>query len=122
MARPVNKKTFPALVLQASQPVIVDVWADWCGPCHVLAPHFAAAEKALEGKARFVKLDAEKNQKLVKQYQVRNLPTLLIFKDGEVVDRSIGVVTKGAIVNKLKPFIKPEDRDDLPGRKWWKFW
>ncbi|HKK75542.1 MAG TPA: thioredoxin [Saprospiraceae bacterium] len=122
MARPVNKKTFLPLVLKSDKPVIVDVWADWCGPCHVLAPNFAAAEDILEGKVRFLKLDAEKNQKLVKKYQVRSLPTLLIFNEGEVVERSVGVITKGAIVNKLKPYLKEAELADLPARKWWQFW
>ena len=122
MAKPVNKKTFPSLVLKSSQPVIVDVWADWCGPCHMLAPNFAEAEKAMAGKARFVKLDAEKNQKLVKKYQVRSLPTLLIFQDGELVDRSVGVASKAAIIRKLKPFLSEEDQANLAGNKWWKFW
>lgn len=122
MPRPVTKKTFAALVLKSEVPVVVDVWADWCGPCHMLAPTFAAAEKDLDGKARFVKLDAEKDQSLVKKYKVRNLPTLLYFKDGELVDRSIGVVSKSAILGKVKPFLREEDRAALSGAKWWKFW
>jgi thioredoxin len=122
MARPINKKTFLPLVLKSEQPVIVDVWADWCGPCHMLAPNFAAAEKELEGKVRFLKLDAEKNQSLVKKYKVRSLPTLLIFKDGELVERSIGVASKAAIIRKLKPYLNEADQEALAGNKWWKFW
>jgi thioredoxin len=122
MPRPVTKKNFLPLVLKSDVPVVVDVWADWCGPCHMLAPTFEAAEKSLENKARFVKLDAEKNQSLVKKYKVRNLPTLLYFKDGELVDRSIGVVSKSAIINKIKPFLKAEDRSTMAVKKWWKFW
>lgn len=122
MAKPVTKKTFTPLVLKSSKPVVVDVWADWCGPCHMLAPTFKAAEETLDGKARFVKLDAEKNQSLVKKYKVRNLPTLLYFKDGELVDRSIGVVSKGAIINRLRPLLNAEDRETLKVKPWWKFW
>ncbi len=108
MPRQVNRKTFRPLVLNAETPVVVDVWADWCGPCHALSPNFAAAAEEAGDNARFVKLDAEKNQKLVKQYQVRSLPTILYFKDGEVVDRSTGVVSKGAILKRLRPLL-PED-------------
>jgi len=122
MARPITKKNFKAAVLNYDKPVVVDVWADWCGPCHMLAPNFKAAEEALDGKARFVKLDAEKNQSLTRKYQVRSLPTLLYFKDGKLVDRTSGVVGKGAIINKLKPLLSEEDRAELSTGKWWKFW
>lgn len=122
MARPITKKNFKAAVLNHDKPVVVDVWADWCGPCHMLAPNFKAAEEAVDGKARFVKLDAEKNQSLVRKYQVRSLPTLLFFKDGELVDRNVGVVSKGGIINRLKPLLNEEDRAELSSGKWWKFW
>jgi thioredoxin 1 len=123
MAKPITKKNFQAAVLRSSVPVVVDVWADWCGPCHALAPQFAAAEEKLKGKARFVKLDAEKNQKLVKQLKVQSLPTLLYFKDGKMVDRSTGVTSKQSIVKKLKPLLNAEDQAELKdGSSWWKFW
>ncbi len=121
MAIKVNKKNFQAIVLNSELPVVVDVWADWCGPCHMLAPHFAAAAEEMKGKARFVKLDAEKNQKLTKQLQVMNLPTLLYFKDGKLVDRNSGVVSKGAIISRLSPLLNKEDRPEKAG-SWWQFW
>ncbi len=122
MPRQVNRKTFRPLVLNAETPVVVDVWADWCGPCHALAPNFAAAAEEAGDNARFVKLDAEKNQKLVKQYQVRSLPTILYFKDGEVVDRSTGVVSKGAILKRLRPLLPEDAQAEVKGGSWWKFW
>lgn len=122
MPRQVNKKNFRTAVLRHDKPVVVDVWADWCGPCHALAPHFAAAAEALEGKARFVKLDAEKNQKLVKTYKVRGLPTLLFFKDGELVDRSTGLTSKAAILKRVKPLLSEEDRAEVKAGSWWRFW
>ncbi|MCB0099670.1 MAG: thiol reductase thioredoxin, partial [Caldilineaceae bacterium] len=67
MPQQINSKNFRTAVLNHSHPVVVDVWADWCGPCKMLAPQFAAAATELEGKARFVKLDADKNQKLVRK-------------------------------------------------------
>ena len=122
MPKPVTKKNFKAAVLSHAKPVVVDVWADWCGPCHMLAPHFAAAEKELDGKARFVKLDADKNQALTRKYNVRSLPTLLFFKDGELVARSSGVVSKNTIVKNLKPLLSEEDQEELKTGFNWKFW
>jgi thioredoxin len=122
MPRQINKKNFRTAVLRHDKPVVVDVWADWCGPCHALAPQFAAAADALEGKARFVKLDADKNQKIVKQYKVRSLPTILYFKDGELVDRSSGVTSKSAILRRVKPLLSEEDQAEVQAGSWWKFW
>ncbi|MCB0670224.1 MAG: thioredoxin [Saprospiraceae bacterium] len=122
MPRIVNKKNFDLAVLKHDQPVIVDVWADWCGPCKMLAPEFTAAEKALEGKARFVKLDADKNRKITKKYNVMALPSLLYFNDGKLVDRSSGVVSKDHIVKRVKPLLNEEDRKQLKGGFSWRFW
>ena len=122
MPRPITKKNFQTSVLNHDKPVVVDVWADWCGPCHMLAPNFAAAEKELEGKARFLKLDAEKNQSLVRKYKVRSLPTLLFFKDGELVDQNVGVISKSAILKRVKPLLSEEDQEEISNNKWWKFW
>lgn len=118
----VNSKNFQGVVLSHSQPVVVDVWADWCGPCKMLAPQFSAAAEELQGKARFVKLDADKNQKLVRKYNVRGLPTLLFFKDGELVDRSSGVMSKTAILKRVKPLLSAEDQQRLKTGFNWKFW
>jgi thioredoxin len=118
----VNKKNFQRVVLSHKQPVVVDVWADWCGPCKMLAPQFSAAEDELKGKARFVKLDADKNQKLARQYNVKALPTLLFFKDGRLVDRSSGVTSKTAIIKRVKPLLSAEDRDGLKSGFNWRFW
>jgi thioredoxin len=122
MPQPINAKNFDAVVLNSSLPVVVDVWADWCGPCKMIAPHFAAAEEELKGKARFVKLDADKNQKLVRKYKVMGIPTLLFFKDGQLVDRSTGVTTKAAIVRRVKPLLANEDQEGMKTGFNWKFW
>lgn len=122
MPRQVNRKTFRPLVLNAEMPVVVDVWADWCGPCHALAPNFAAAAEEAGDNARFVKLDAEKNPKLIKQYQVRGLPTLLYFKNGQLVGRSTGVASKGAILRRLRPLLPEEAQAEVKSGSWWKFW
>jgi thioredoxin 1 len=116
MPQQINSKNFDALVLNSALPVVVDVWADWCGPCKMIAPHFAAAEEELKGKVRFVKLDADKNPKLLRKYQIMGIPTLLYFKEGQLVDRSTGATTKAAILRKAKALIESEDRaDGKPG-------
>ncbi|MCB9299921.1 MAG: thioredoxin [Lewinellaceae bacterium] len=122
MPQQINSKNFQTAVLNHSQPVVVDVWAGWCGPCRMMAPAFAAAADELEGKARFVKLDADKNQKLVRKYKVMALPTLLFFKDGELVDRTSGVVSKTAILKKVKPLLSEEDQEAVKTGFNWRFW
>jgi len=122
MPRRITQKNFQISVLKHDKPVVVDVWADWCGPCKMLAPNFAAAEKALEGKARFVKLDADKSKKLTRKYKVMSLPSILYFKGGTLVDRSSGVVSKNDIIKRVKPLLEEEDRKSLKGRFKWQFW
>ncbi len=122
MATKVSSKNFKTAVLNSSKPVVVDVWADWCGPCKMLAPQFEAAAEELKGKARFVKIDADRNQKIVRKYGVRGLPSLLYFKDGQLVDRSTGVTTKNSILRKVKPFLSEEDRAEMKSGFNWKFW
>ena len=122
MPQQINSKNFQTAVLNHSQPVVVDVWAGWCGPCRMMAPAFAAAADELEGKARFVKLDADKNQKLVRKYKVMALPTLLFLKDGELVDRTSGVVSKTAILKKVKPLLSEEDQEAVKTGFNWRFW
>ena len=122
MAVQVNSKNFETVVLNHSQPVVVDVWADWCGPCKMLAPQFAAAEEELKGKVRFAKLDADKNQKLVRKYKIMGIPTLLFFKDGQLVDRSTGLTTKAAIVRQTKRLLDAEDKGGSKQGFNWKFW
>ena len=122
MAVQISSKNFEKAVLNHSQPVVVDVWADWCGPCRMLAPQFAAAEKELEGKVRFAKLDADKNQKLMRKFKIMSIPTLLFFKDGKLVAHMTGVTTKAAIVRRVKPLLKAEDQEGVKTGFNWRFW
>ncbi len=82
--------SFESDVLKAERPVLVDFWAVWCGPCRAIAPHLDALADEMDGKVDIVKLNVDEHQQTAMQYQVRSIPTLLLFKNGEVVDRMVG--------------------------------
>ena len=93
--------TFVHDVLNDSLPVLVDFWADWCGPCKVLAPTLERLDVELEGHVNIVKVDTDANPELPKAYHIRSIPTVLIFNKGEVVDQLVGAVSKQLILDKL---------------------
>ncbi len=93
---------FPKFVAKTSIPVVVDFWAEWCGPCKMMAPEFAKAAKELEPKAKLVKVDTERNQMTAAQFGIRSIPTLMIFKDGKVVAQQAGAMPASAIVEWVK--------------------
>lgn len=90
---------------QSDIPVVVDCWAAWCGPCKSFAPTFEQAIKKLEPKARFAKLDTEKEQRLAARFQIRSIPTLLVMKNGKEVARQAGVMTLPQFEQWLKPYL-----------------
>jgi len=98
----VTGETFEEEVLKSESPVVVDVWAEWCQPCKMMMPIVDAAAADFEGKVKFVKLDVQNDPALATKYAVSSIPTLLIFKGGEVVDRLVGRQSKQQIVDKLK--------------------
>jgi thioredoxin 1 len=105
MAIHVTDADFEDLVLKSDVPVLVDFWAEWCGPCKMIAPIVDELSGEFEGKAKMVKLDVDNNSNTAMKYGIRNIPTLLFFKGGEVVDKQVGVVAKAALVEKLNKLL-----------------
>lgn len=97
--------TFEENVLKASLPVLVDFTAQWCGPCKMIAPVIEQLATEYQGKATVSKIDVDENPQSTVKYGVKSLPTLLIFKDGTVVDKIIGAVPKKAIADKLAQYV-----------------
>jgi thioredoxin len=98
----VNEGNFAQIVLQSKTPVLVDFWAEWCGPCRTLAPIVEAVAEQYEGAARLVKLNVDDNPSVVQRYRVQAIPTLILFQDGEEKDRIIGAVSKETIARAIE--------------------
>jgi thioredoxin 2 len=96
---------FESTVLRASTPVLVDCWADWCGPCHMLAPTIDALARDYAGNVLVAKLDVDANPVTAAKFDVRSIPTLLLFQDGRLVDRLVGVQPRGAIDARLRALL-----------------
>lgn len=89
-------------IINGDKPVLVDFYATWCGPCKVMSPTVEAIGKELIGQARVLKIDVDKNQAVANLYRIQSVPTLIIFKKGEVVWRTSGVMDKGALMEQMK--------------------
>lgn len=97
----VTDSSFDADVIKSETPVLVDFWAVWCGPCRMVAPVVEELATEYDGKVRFAKLNVDENPVVAQQYEVRAIPTLLLFKGGRIVDQIVGAVPKRAIKSKL---------------------
>jgi thioredoxin 1 len=97
----VGSKTFESEVTNATTPVLVDFWASWCGPCKMLAPTVDEIAAEFAGKVRVVKVNVDEERTLAAKFGIQGIPTLMIFKGGQVVDRLVGVQPKSAIAQKL---------------------
>lgn len=101
----ISDDNFESEVLKSDKPVLIDFWATWCGPCRTIAPIVEEIASEYNGKVKVGKLDVDNNQQTAIKYGVRSIPTLLVFKNGEVKETIIGAVPKGQIVQKLNSVI-----------------
>jgi len=101
MAIAVNDSNFTQVVLNSDKPVLVDFWATWCGPCRMISPIVEELSTEYEGKAVITKCDVDSSSEVPVKYGIRNIPTILFFKNGELKDKIVGATTKSAIIAKI---------------------
>ena len=101
MALQITDASFDEVVLKSDKPVLVDFWATWCGPCRMLGPVIEELATEYEGRVVVGKVDVDNNQEFAAKYGVRNIPTVLVFKDGEVLGRQVGVAPKKTYTDAL---------------------
>jgi thioredoxin 1 len=105
MALEVNDGNFDEVVIKSDKPVLVDFWAEWCGPCRMVGPIIEEISHEYEGKALVVKCDVDSSPGVAARYGIRNIPTILFFKDGKIADKQVGAVPKSNFVTKLTALI-----------------
>ena len=105
MALEVNDSNFEEVVIKSDIPVLVDFWAEWCGPCRMIAPIIEEIAEQYKGKALVVKCDVDSSPNVAAKFSVRNIPTVLFFKKGEIADKQVGAVPKNNFLTKLNALI-----------------
>ncbi|MGC8568261.1 MAG: thioredoxin [Candidatus Micrarchaeia archaeon] len=102
----VEESNFESEVLKSDIPVVIDLWAEWCGPCRMFSPEIEEAAKVFEGKAKFVKINVDNNPNIASKYNIMSIPTTLIIQNGEVKAESVGALPKQMLISWLKKYIK----------------
>jgi len=105
MALEFTDANFEELALKSDKPVVIDLWAVWCGPCRLIAPHIEEMAAEYKDKAIIGKLDVDTNPQTTARFGVRNIPTVLFLKNGEIVDKQVGAVPKSVLVGKLEKLL-----------------
>ncbi|MFP4065410.1 MAG: thioredoxin [Bacteroidales bacterium] len=105
MALEITDSNFEETVLKADKPVLLDFWAEWCGPCRMVGPIVAEIAEEYKDRAVVGKVDVDSNPEVAMKYGIRNIPTILFFKGGEVVDKQVGAVPKNVLVDKINSLL-----------------
>lgn len=105
MALEITDSNFEELVLNSGKPAMIDFWAEWCGPCRMIAPYVEQMAEEYKDKAVIGKVDVDNNPGIASRYGIRNIPTVLFFKNGEMVDKQVGAVPKNNLVAKLESLL-----------------
>ncbi len=105
---PVTDSTFDAEVLKSDIPVLTDFWAEWCGPCKMIAPILEEIAEAYDGRIKITKVDVDQNNHMAMQLGVQSIPTLVLFKNGQAVERLVGAMPKDRLLSRILPHLPPE--------------